>query len=417
MRPWIMWAFTALFFAYQFIIRVFPGLCVSELMQKFQIDATEFGLLSSMYYYGYAGVQIPLALLLDRFGPRLIVSLCCCLCSVSVLLFYWATDWYVVLFARFFMGVGSAAGFLGTFKVISLCFPLPTYARMFALTNTVGLLGAVYAGKPLGSLISFYGWEKVFLMLGIVGLIFAGLIFLIIKPYKLSSFQETPSFCKNFQSLFSMPILFLIALGNLLMVGPLEGFADVWGIPYLMEIYPFTKTDASFITSSIFTGMIIGGPILAYFSEKFKASFQITALCGISMAILFAIMLLSEGTLSYMALFIMMLVVGILCCYQVLIFSMSASIVPSEMRNVTIAFLNCINMAGGIFFHTLIGVLMDIFWTGGISEGQRIYDATSYKYAIGIIPVAALTGGILFLSLKRLEKNGAVQLIPLLQKS
>lgn len=91
---------------------------------------------------------------------------------------------------------------------------------------------------------------------------------------------------------------------------------------------------------------------------------------------------------------------------------MGASLVPSEMRNVTIAFLNCINMAGGIFFHTLIGVLMDIFWTGGISEGQRIYDATSYKYAIWIIPVAALAGGILFLSLECLKKMMPYNVIP-----
>lgn len=414
-HPWIMWFFTALFFAYQFIIRVFPGLCVPEIMQKFQIDATEFGLLSSMYYYGYAGIQIPLALLLDRFGPRLIVSFCCCLCSVSIFLFYWTENWYVALFARFLIGVGSAAGFLGTFKVISLWFPPSTYAKMFGLTNTVGLLGAVYAGRPLGTLITLYGWERVFLILGMGGLILTGLIFTVIKPYKLSSFQEGPSFYKNLKSLFSMPILFLIALGNLLMVGPLEGFADVWGIPYLMEVYSFTKTDASFITSSIFTGMIIGGPILAYFSEKFKAFTQMTAFCGISMSTLFAILLLSNGALSYVALFIMMFIIGILCCYQVLIFSMGASIVPSEMRNVTIAFLNCINMVGGVFFHTIIGVLMDTFWTGGISEGQRVYGITSYEYAIWAIPVAAYMGGMLFLSLRLLWKSAPLQTLPSLK--
>ena len=149
LRPWIMWFFTSLFFAFQFIIRVFPGLCVPELMNKFQINATEFGLLSSMYYYGYAGMQIPMALLLDRFGPRLIVSLCCFICSASIFLFYWAENWYLVLFARFLIGAVSAAGFLGTFKVISLWFPFSTYTRMFGLTNTVGLLGAVYGGRPV----------------------------------------------------------------------------------------------------------------------------------------------------------------------------------------------------------------------------------------------------------------------------
>lgn len=214
-----------------------------------------------------------------------------------------------------------------------------------------------------------------------------------------------------------MPILLFIALGNLLMVGPLEGFADVWGVSYLMEIYSFEKTDASFITSSIFTGMIVGGPLLAYFSEKFKGSTQITALCGVLMAVIFATMLLSNGDLSYITLSIMMFIVGILCCYQVLVFSMGASTVSLEKRNITIAFLNCINMLGGVFFHTIIGTLMDTFWTGEVSNGQRVYEAISYEYAMWAIPVAAFMGGIVFLFLKPLGKKSFLQVVPLLRKT
>ncbi len=417
LRPWIMWFFTALFFAYQFIIRVFPGLCVPEIMQKFHIDATEFGLLSSMYYFGYAGMQIPMALLLDRFGPRLIVSLCCFICSASIFLFHWAENWYLILFARFLIGASSAAGFLGTFKIISLWFPFSTYARMFGLTNTVGLLGAVYGGQPVSHLISHYGWENVLLIVGVVSLILAGIILSIIKSYNVSSLYGNSSLIKNFKYLFSMPIVFLMALGSLLMVGPLEGFADVWGVPYLMEVYSLGKADASFITSLIFTGMIVGGPILAYFSEKLKASYQITAFCGVLMATHFAIMLLSQGNLSYVTLSAMMFLVGILCCYQVLIFSMGASVVPLGMRNVAIAFLNCINMLGGIFFHTIIGSLMDIFWAGKVLEGQRVYDIVSYEYAIWTIPMAAFMGGVIFLFFKPSLVNISLQNMAMSQKA
>jgi len=412
LHVWAMWFFAALFFAYQFIIRVFPGLCAPEIMHKFQIDATEFGFLSSMYYYGYAGMQIPMALLLDRFGPRLVISLCCFICSCSIFLFYFAENWYFVLFARFLIGVSSSAGFLGTFKVISLWFPFPTYARMFALTNTVGLLGAVYGGKPVSQFIILYGWESVLLMSGVAGIVLMGFIFLVIKPYPPISYQENPALLKNFKSLFSMPLLLFIGLGSLLMVGPLEGFADVWGVSYLMEVYSFKKEDASFITSSIFTGMMVGGPFLAYCSEKFKAPSQITAYCGMLMAALFAFVLLSHGHLSYIVLSAMMFMVGILCCYQVLVFSMGASAVLLEMRNVTIAFLNCINMLGGVFFHTIIGSLMDNFWSGGVAEGQRVYDAVAYTYALWVIPIAALVGGITFLMLNFTWRRSSPTIAP-----
>ncbi len=404
-HPWVMWFFSVLFFAYQFVMRVFPGLCVPEIMQKFQIDATDFGLLAAMYYYGYAGMQIPIAFLLDRFGPRQIVSLCCLICSVSTFLFFWTDNWYLVLLSRFFIGAGSAAGFLGASKVISLWFPQHLYARMIGLTFTFGLLGAIYGGMPVSHLITLYGWQNVLLIIGAAGLVLTGLLFVAIKSYKVSFLHESPSFLRDFKSLLTMPMLLLIAFSNLLMVGPLEGFADVWGVPYLMNVYLYTKDKAAFITSAIFTGMLLGGPLLAYLAEKFKASYLITALCGMLMAGIFALMLLSHGLLTYSVLYVMMFLVGVLCCYQVLVFSIGTSLVAPHLRNITVAFLNCINMLGGSFFHTLIGFFMDVF-EPEISVGkERVYEAHAYAYALWTIPLAAFLGGIVFLFLNSRPKE------------
>jgi predicted MFS family arabinose efflux permease len=400
-RPWVMWFFATSFFAYQFIMRVFTGLCVPEIMHKFQIDATEFGLFSAMYYYGYAGMQIPVAYLLDRFGPRLIITLCCFICSSSIFLFYWTENWYLVLLSRFLIGAASAAGFLGTSKVISLWFPFSTYARMVGLTFSLGLLGAIYGGKPVSLLITYYGWENVLLLVGMGGLFLTLLLAVSIQSQKLSLVSEKSSLFKDLKSLFTMRPLLLIAACNFLMVGALEGFADVWGVPYLVEVYSFEKSDAAFATSCVFTGMLFGGPLLAYLAEKYKASYQITGVCGLLMAFLFTAMLLAKGSLSYVILCCMMFIVGLLCCYQVLVFAIGAAAVPEGMRNITIAFLNCINMLGGSFFHTFIGTLMDFFWTGTFGiVGQRLYEADVYTSAISLIPLAALIGGGIFFFLK-----------------
>ena len=74
--PWIMWFLAVLFFAYQFILRLSPGLMINDIMQKFDVDASNYGYFASMYYYGYALMQIPIAILLDRYGPRVIISIC-----------------------------------------------------------------------------------------------------------------------------------------------------------------------------------------------------------------------------------------------------------------------------------------------------------------------------------------------------
>ena len=70
-KSWVMWLMAVTFFAFQFVLRLDPGLVMPEIMGKFQVDATSFGVLSAAYYLGYAGMQIPVGILLDRYNPRL----------------------------------------------------------------------------------------------------------------------------------------------------------------------------------------------------------------------------------------------------------------------------------------------------------------------------------------------------------
>ena len=57
--PFFMWIIPLLFFTYQFILRLWPGLMMHQIMEQFSIDASHFGVLAALYYYGYSGMQIP----------------------------------------------------------------------------------------------------------------------------------------------------------------------------------------------------------------------------------------------------------------------------------------------------------------------------------------------------------------------
>lgn len=85
--PFMMWVFPLLFFTFQFVLRLWPGLMMQQIMGQFSIDATHFGMLAAFYYYGYAGMQIPVAILLDRFSARYVVFAFATLCGLAVLIF------------------------------------------------------------------------------------------------------------------------------------------------------------------------------------------------------------------------------------------------------------------------------------------------------------------------------------------
>ena len=175
------------------------------------------------------------------------------------------------------------------------------------------------------------------------------------------------------------------------MVGSLEGFADVWGIPYLMTAYQLSKGDAAGLVSLVFFGMLFGGPLLALCSKKF-GNYPVITACGLGMALVFAI-LLSNHTYNGLLLSCLLFAIGVMCCYQVIVFAAGADLVAPQNLGVTVAFLNCINMLGGSFFHTSIGKIMDLFWTGTQgANGLKIYDLSTYKYALSIIPICAVVG-------------------------
>ncbi|MGL9688639.1 MAG: MFS transporter [Wolbachia sp.] len=150
--PFFMWFFPLSFFAYQFILRLWPGLMMHQIMDQFAIDASHFGVLAAFYYCGYFGMQIPVAILLDRFGTRYIAMLCGCYFGV----FTYTNNFYLAVLSRFLIGACSATGFLGVSKVVSKWFLRDQYTRMIGFSFTLGLTGTIYGGKPVGSLIESY---------------------------------------------------------------------------------------------------------------------------------------------------------------------------------------------------------------------------------------------------------------------
>lgn len=396
--PYLMWLLPLSFFTYQFILRLWPSLMMQQIMQQFQIDATGFGLLASVYYYGYAGMQIPIAILLDRFGTRYIVCICAVLCGISTLLFTYTDNWILALISRFVVGVGSAAGFLATSKVISEWFDGKYYAQMVGFSFTVGLLGAIYGGKPVSLLVESFGWQHVASALAFVSIGIGFLTLLFLKAKRTKVKNEPSLRMKDFKKLLRSSTVWFLAIANLLMVGPLEGFADVWGVNYLMQVTALSKSDAAGFVSYIFIGMLFGGPLLAALAKR-TSNYAIISVCSVGMAVAFLWLLFVNSQLNAYALSAVFFMVGILCCYQVLVFASGSELVSASMLGLTVAFLNCVNMLGGSFFHSTIGWTMDQFWTGKILDGIRVYTVVSYQKALLIIPVAALIGGIIVMML------------------
>ncbi len=399
---WMLWIFTVFFFAYQFVLRLTPGVLIDEIMVKYDIGASTFGLIISFYYIGYAGMQIPIGMLLDRFGVRYVVSISSLICVLGNLPLLFYDQWITELLGRFFIGIGSAAGALGAIHAVRMYFPHKHMSKMIGISVTFSLFGAIYGKSINRFLVENFGMEQSIIFLSIPGVIIALAMLLF---FKVESQQHSPS-VKYYPVWTSLKIIFKnsqiiwLSIAGSLMVGPLESFADIFGEPYLVTVYNFTPSDAGYLTASaIYFGFCVGAPLLAVIADRFNYHYIINIVCGIIMTIAFHLMLekLIDG---YKLMFICAFIIGVMSAYQVIVISLVADLVPPNLNGTAIAVVNMFNMVAGMGFNTAIGSLLDHYWTGEIIGGKRIYSDIAYGDALYILPVTLMFGAIIFFVLK-----------------
>ena len=401
-----LWGLANIFFAFQFILRLSAGILREDIIQKFDIDASSFGTLAGYYYLGYAGSQIPLGLMLDRLSFRFVTSLAIATAAAGTLTFVATDNWDIVLFGRFLIGVGSGVAFLSVAKITKTYFDAQYHSMMLGLAFTFGLIGAVFGVTPMKYLFGVFGYNDTFNALAMVCLLIAALMLLFgrIDDIPAQSATSNQNIIWQIFSLFTNPKILLVGVSGGLMVGSLEGFADVWAIAYFEQVFGMSNTDSSWVTSFVYIGMCFGGPILAVAAKMIGSENIMIFITGIFTIMVFAIIFYIPN-ISFGAAASLMFFLGILCCYQVLVFSVVSKLVSTQNASLGIAVVNCINMAFGHLFHQYIGSTIQARWDGAMSDlGAAIYDRDTFIAALAVIPICCLIGQLGFALLSKKTK-------------
>lgn len=392
-----IWMIASIFYAYQYILRVMPSIMFEELLEQFNIDAAVFGQFSGMYYMGYSLTHIPLGILLDRIGPRKIMSFCILITVIGLLPIMYGGTWFLAVLGRMLVGIGSSAAILGTFKIIRITFPEKQFTTWLSFSVTIGLIGAIYGGGPVGYLVREFGYIQVTKVFSILGLILAALTFYIvpeIEPDKKSSVTG------DLWEVFSNKKVMLICISSGLLVGPLEGFADVWGTQFFKIVYGYDAETAEYLPSMIFLGMCFGAPIIGMIAEKLRSYIGVTIAAGAIMLFIYIALLMEILNLGIAT--ISLIVVGICSSYQVLGIYLVSIFVRKEILGLATSMTNMIVMIFGYAFHTTIGYVISNY--GGTKSQE------AFKMGISVVPSGIFIGiiGYFILSIitnkKRIKK-------------
>ncbi|WP_131794962.1 MFS transporter [Fluoribacter gormanii] len=396
---WFVWLIASIFYAYQYVLRVMPNIMMDDITSKFHIDATEFGQFSGVYYLGYSLMHLPIGIMLDRFGPRKVMTLCILLPVFGLLPLIFADHWMYPLIGRALIGIGSSAAILGTFKIIRMTFKEEHFSRMLSFSVMIGLIGAVYGGGPVSYMCHAVGYKMVIEVFIAIGLVLACVTYFIVPDEKPTYHT---SVLANIKTVFTNKKVILMCCFAGLMLGPLEGFSDVWGSGFLKQVYGLNTSTANYLPSMIFIGMCFGSPVLSLIAEKSGYYLGTITAAGITMCVVFTALV--GGMLNVSSITISFILVGMCCAYQILAIYKVSTYVPEHLAGLTTAIANMIIMIFGYAFHTIIGFVINV--NGGIRE------AGAFVYGIGVIPATLAIGVIGFLLLAYREKSTVKKLYP-----
>ena len=135
---WSLLFIASLFYAYQYILRVMPNIMLSDITEQFNMGAATFGQFSGIYYIGYSLMHLPVGIMLDRYGPKKVMSGAILLSVAGLTPLIFASHWAYPIAGRLLIGVGSSAAILGVFKIIRMSFEEKLFPKMLSIAVTIG---------------------------------------------------------------------------------------------------------------------------------------------------------------------------------------------------------------------------------------------------------------------------------------
>ncbi|MSP52827.1 MAG: MFS transporter [Gammaproteobacteria bacterium] len=393
---WIVVLTSALFFFYEFLQMNMFNVINNDLMQAFNIGATQVSNLSAGYFYADVLLLFPAGILLDRFSTRWILVAAMSVCVVATFLFAFSENYWFAFAMRLLCGFGAAFNLLSSLRLASRWFASKQLALVTGAVVTMAMLGGMAAQTPMTLLVAAVNWRHAVMIDSGIGLIFLLLIILLVRDYPRNYLKthlepHAPQlrqaiwttirnsqnwFAGLFTSFLNLPILVLGAL---------------WGINYLVQVNGFSRTQASLIDSMIFLGMIVGCPLLGWISDRIRQRKKPMIYGAIfSIIIIFTIRFWPNASFSTML--ILFFLMGLFISSQVISYPLITASNPLSLTASALGLASVIIMGGGAIFQPLMGFLLDLHWNGTKIAGVPVYSIADYQFAFWIFPIMFVIG-------------------------
>lgn len=406
--PWLICGLGALFYCYEYLLRIAPNVMAQELMSSFGISAGTFGVMVAFYYHAYTPMQLPVGLMMDRFGPRRLLAFASLLCAIGTYVFVQASFLHLAELGRFMVGLGSAFAFVGVLKLGSLWLPHDRMGLITGCALTVAMLGVAKGNVVIEHATSLLGWRSTMDYFIVGGIILAALIWFLIPnksqnhdihAHPVMTFSQL---ARELLRLARNPQIWLVGIIGALVYLGLSAFAELWGVAYLQRVYNLPHEQAASFNALIFYGWAIGAPCLGYISDKIKKRRLPLIVCSV-IALTLSCVLVYFPQNGQHWLGLLLFLFGVFTSIQILVFPIARELNLPHLAGTAIAFMNTLVMLGGNLFQPMIGQLLDMFaGQRGLAKPENLQAFTQHDFqmAMSVLPIGLLVSLIVLFFVK-----------------
>lgn len=402
----------AVFYCYEYFLRVAPSVMAFELKSAFSLSDAAFGNLAACYYYAYTPMQIPVGMMMDKYGPRRILTFACLCCVLGTYLFAVTSNVLLAQIGRFLVGFGSAFAYVGILKISDIWLPRKYFVLMAGLASALGMAGAIIGQITMAFMVKSMGWQVTMQYSAYAGIFLMFALLLVLR-------DEVPQDGKNrLKAESSISELKVIAglieiiknramwmngvIGCLTFL-PLSAFGELWAVPFL-ETVGFTKAEAALGSSMVSLGFAIGGPCFGIYSEYIKSR-RIPLAIGSFISAFFMFLAIAMPSLSKLWMFSLLFLSGFFAAAEILVFAIGNDLSRKEVTATAAAFTNMMVMVSGVIIPPVIGKLLDNSHRIGVDGQLSSIAVHDYTIALMILPVALVLAGFLSIHLKETYKS------------
>ena len=381
------WFLLSLFYAYQYLLRVYPNTFTNEIRNSFCFSANEFATLSAYCTLVYGCLQIPFGILLDKVNVRWLILSAFGLCLSGQYLFTHTTSPEWAQWGRILTGIGAAPAFISAVKIASDSFPDKSCGIFIGLTCVLGTIFTILGNSLLEYVCQQNNdWQLSASYLNVLGVILFVLCLLSLStPQENSSQKQEGNFWKNFLSVILNYRIFLYALLTIGTCATVTTLSDVWSKAFLMTKYNLSDQQAVFYGQFMFAGLLLGAFIIP-FVFKGKMTLKGVRFCCIMIAGLFSILIYGPNVMPAFVLQTILFALGFFACADVLCYALAEQESTPQTSGLIIGWTNTINMLGFTLLQTFVGRSLDEYWSGTVNaEGLRVYQSYDYELALGLL--------------------------------